>query len=113
MTLQEVLIYALMQYGIQDDPGKQLEEKIPEKCPQIIKELKDIPQSDIYTQYARVLEREDFMGKSEIQLWTYTSFVKYERWKEKGRSHDGRRMKIKMVVYDFDLKKVKTKVWTT
>lgn len=112
MTLKQVLIYALMQYGIQDDTSKRLEEKIPEKCHQIMKELKDISENDIHTQYARVIERDNIVGVPEIGLWTYTTFTKYERWKDKGRSHDGRRRKCKMVVYDFNLKKVKTKVWT-
>lgn len=48
MTLQKVFIYALMQYNIQDDTSKQLEEKLPEKCPEILKELKDISENDIY-----------------------------------------------------------------
>lgn len=29
MTLEEVFIYALMQYGIKNDPREKLEEKIP------------------------------------------------------------------------------------
>jgi len=111
MTLQQVLIYALMCYGIQDNSSKDLDERIPEKCPQITKELKDISEDDIHMHYARVIENEDMFGKLEIGLWTYTVFTQYDHWKGGGRSHDGRRRKCKLVVYDFNIKKIKTKVW--
>lgn len=67
----------------------------------------------IYTQYARVITSNDIISGDEVlKLYSYTTFIKYERWKEKGRSHDGKRRKCKLVVYDFSLKKIKTKIWT-
>ena len=59
-----------------------------------------------------MLERDDLFGEKEMRLYTYITFVQYERWKEKGRSVDGKRSKCKMIVYDLDLKKVKTKSWS-